>query len=163
MVPRHLLDSLSVAPFIKGPYVIDVGTGAGLPGIPLALTFPQWSFVLLDSSAKKTRFVTQVVAQLGLKNVAVVHARVEDYHPGFAFDSVVCRAFASLYEILAATRHLYGRESRLVAMKGEFPTEELDQVSDDFHVGEVAALRVPGLDGQRHVVCIQPLATEECT
>jgi 16S rRNA (guanine527-N7)-methyltransferase len=161
MVTRHLLDSLAAAPFIKGPRVIDVGTGAGLPGIPLALAFPQWSFVLLDSHAKKTRFVTQASAELRLANVSVVNTRVEAYRPGLTFDTVICRAFGSLTEIIAMTRHLYGREGRLVAMKGELWPEEIAQVPADFRVRNVTAIQVPDLEARRHLVCIEPLMKEE--
>jgi 16S rRNA (guanine527-N7)-methyltransferase len=161
VVTRHLLDSLAAVPFVKGPWVIDVGTGAGLPGIPLALAYPQWSFVLLDSNAKKTRFVTQASAELRLANVRVVNARVEAYRPGFAFDTVICRAFGSLAETIAMTRHLYGREGRLVAMKGELPSDELARVPADFRVRDVVVLQVPGLEAQRHIVCIEAWTKEE--
>jgi 16S rRNA (guanine527-N7)-methyltransferase len=156
MVARHLADSLSVAPYLQGPRVLDVGSGAGLPGIPLALACPRWRFWLLDSNAKKTRFMTQAAGELALNNVSVVHARVEAYRPGFAFDTIVCRAFARLAEIAAATRHLYRAGSRLVAMKGEYPADELRELPDDFAPSAVEALSVPGLDAARHVVCITP-------
>lgn len=152
MVIRHLLDSLSVARDVTGPRVLDVGTGAGLPGIPLALAHPEWQFVLLDSNAKKTRFVTQAAAELHFSNVGVVTSRVESYRPAQCFGTLICRAFGSLTDILAHTRHLYCPGGGLVAMKGEYPATELQSLPPDVTVAEIRAVTVPGLAAQRHMV-----------
>ena len=155
MVPRHLLDSLTVLPYLQGPRVLDIGTGAGLPGIPLALARPDLDFTLLDSKAKKTRFATQALHELGLKNVAVVQERVEKFHPETKFDTLIARAFASIPDMLAASRHLCATRGRFLVMKGVFPQEELAAVTDGYRA-EVKALRIPGLDAARHVVILAP-------
>ncbi len=155
MVGRHLLDSLTVTPYVKGPRVLDVGTGAGLPGIPLALTLPALHFTLLDSNAKKTRFVTQAAHELELANVAVVQARVEQFQPPERFDTVIARAFASIPDMLAATRHLCASGGRWLAMKGVFPQEELAGIPADY-AAEAKSLKIPGLAAERHVVIIEP-------
>lgn len=154
MVTRHLLDSLAIAPYVCGERVLDVGTGAGLPGIPLAVAMPTREFVLLDSNSKKTRFVTQAVAELGLRNVEVVAARVERYVPARKFDTLIARAFSSLGELLTGARHLGAKDGVYLAMKGVYPEEELTALPAEFTVREIAALKVPGLDGARHVVVI---------
>jgi len=155
MVPRHLLDSLSVLPFLQGSRVLDIGTGAGLPGIPLALARPELAFTLLDSNAKKTRFVTQATHELGLQNVQVVQERVEKFHPAEKFDTLIARAFASIPDMLAASRHLCAPHGRFLLMKGVFPQEELAAVTGGYQA-EVKALRVPGLDAARHLVIVAP-------
>jgi len=155
MVPRHLLDSLSVLPYLQGPRVLDIGTGAGLPGIPLALARPDLEFTLLDSNAKKTRFATQALHELGLKNVAVVQERVEKFHPAEKFDTLIARAFASIPDMLAASRHLCAPNGRFLVMKGVFPQEELAAVTDGYRA-EVKALTIPGLDAARHMVILAP-------
>jgi 16S rRNA (guanine527-N7)-methyltransferase len=155
MVPRHLLDSLSVLPYLQGPRVLDIGTGAGLPGIPLALARPDLEFTLLDSNAKKTRFATQALHELGLKNVAVVQERVEKFHPAEKFDTLIARAFASIPDMLAASRHLCAPHGRFLVMKGVFPQEELAAVTDGYRA-EVKALTIPGLDAERHMVILAP-------
>ena len=155
MVPRHLLDSLTVLPYLQGPRVLDIGTGAGLPGIPLALARPDLEFTLLDSNAKKTRFATQALHDLGLKNVAVVQERVEKFHPETKFDTLIARAFASIPDMLAASRHLCATRGRFLVMKGVFPQEELAAVTDGYRA-EVKALRIPGLDAARHLVILAP-------
>lgn len=154
MVTRHLLDSLAVLPYIKGTRVLDVGTGPGLPGIPLALALPEWRFVLLDSNRKKTRFLIQVVADLGLKNVTVETCRVEDYRPAKLFDTVISRAFSELSEMLAAAGRLCNPGGVIAAMKGEYPLAELAVLPEGFAVAGVYPLRVPGLEATRHVVCV---------
>ena len=155
MVPRHLLDSLTVLPYLQGPRVLDIGTGAGLPGIPLALARPDLEFTLLDSNAKKTRFATQALHELGLKNVAVVQERVEKFHPETKFDTLIARAFASIPDMLAASRHLCATRGRFLVMKGVFPQEELAAGTDGYRA-EVKALRIPGLDAARHLVILAP-------
>jgi 16S rRNA (guanine527-N7)-methyltransferase len=156
MVPRHLLDSLSVLPWLAGPNVLDIGSGAGLPGIPLAIARPDLAFTLLDSNAKKTRFITQAVAELGLAHVTVVNARAEEFHPPHSFATLVTRAFASIPDMLAACGHLCGSGCRLLAMKGAVPQAELASLPDGFKVSAIHALEVPGLEAQRHVIILVP-------
>lgn len=156
MVPRHLLDSLAILPYLKGPGVLDVGTGAGLPGIPLAVARPDLRFTLLDSNAKKTRFVTQACAELGLKNVEVVQERVEKYHPAVPFDTIVSRAFSTIADMLVASRHVCGSAGQFLAMKGVYPQEELAGMPPGYRLSEAPALAVPGLSAARHVVVIVP-------
>ncbi len=155
MVARHLLDSLAVLPYVRGSRALDIGTGAGLPGLPLALALPQTHFTLLDSNAKKTRFVTQAAHTLGLANVVVVQARAEKFQPAEKFTTLLARAFASIPDMLATTRHLCAPGGRWLAMKGVFPQEELAAVPAGF-VAQVESLRVPGLKAARHVVIIEP-------
>lgn len=154
MVTRHLLDSLAVIPYVKGPRVLDVGTGAGLPGIPLAIALPELDFVLLDSVTKKTRFIVQATGELGLKNVAVETQRVENYLPAELFDTVISRAFSSLAEFVAAAGALCRAGGVLLAMKGRYPQDELTALPAGYQVREVARVVVPGLDEERHVVCL---------
>lgn len=155
MVARHVLDSLVVLPYLAGPRVLDIGTGPGLPGIPLAVARPDLSFTLLDANAKKTRFVTQAIGELALKNVEVVQTRVENYRPAQKFDTLVSRAFASIADMLAGSRHLCAAHGRILAMKGVFPEEELAAVPAEFAT-EVVALQVPGLMAERHLVILTP-------
>lgn len=154
MVPRHLLDSLAVLPFLRGPRVIDVGTGAGLPGIPLALARPDFHFTLLDSNIKKISFVRQAIVELGLKNADVTHARVEELDHA-TFDTVLARAFASLPDFLSTAGALCAPGGRILAMKGVFPAEEVAQAGDNYRI-EVKVLTVPGLQAQRHLVLVEP-------
>ena len=156
MIPRHLLDSLAILPYVKGPRVLDIGTGAGLPGIPLALARPDMNFVLLDSNAKKTRFVTQACAELGLKNVEVVNQRVDKYRPKAPFDTIVSRAFSTITDMLVASRPVCGAAGQFLAMKGIYPQEELAAMPPGYTVSGVPALEVPGLAAARHVVIIVP-------
>lgn len=154
MVTRHLLDSLVLLPYLHGSRVLDIGTGPGLPGIPLAVARPDCAFTLLDANAKKTRFVTQAVGELGLKNVDVVQARVENYRPEQKFDTLVARAFSSIADMLTSAQHLCAPGGRFLAMKGVYPDEELAAIPADFAVSEVATLQVPGLDAARHLAII---------
>lgn len=154
MLTHHLLDSLAVLPYLHGRRIIDVGTGAGLPGIPLAIMSPQREFVLLDANNKKTRFITQAVIELGLKNVTVQNLRVEEYRPGAPFDTVVSRAFASLADMVRWTRALCAPDGVFLAMKGQVPMEEISELPAGFRVKEIAALSVPGLEAERHAVII---------
>jgi len=152
MVTRHLLDSLVIAPHIRGQRLIDVGTGAGLPGIPLAVLFPEREFHLLDSNGKKTRFLFQVKTALRLDNMVVHHARVESFVPTEPFDVVLSRAFASLGDMVDGCRHLLAPDGRFLAMKGAYPTGELEVVSTHCELKAVYPLAVPGLAEQRHLV-----------
>jgi len=153
MVVRHLLDSLAIAPWCSGRRFIDVGTGAGLPGVPLAILQPEKEFHLLDSNSKKTRFLFQVKIALGLKNMAVHRARVETFKPPEPYDAVLSRAFASLPDMVAACRHLLSETGQLLAMKGNLSKAELASV-DGFCRTAVHKLTVPGLDEQRHLVIL---------
>jgi 16S rRNA (guanine527-N7)-methyltransferase len=154
MVTRHLLDSLAVLPYLEGARVLDIGTGAGLPGIPLAVARPDLAFTLLDANAKKTRFVVQAVAELGLKNVEVAQARVENYRPAEKFDTLVARAFSSLADILENARHLCAPRGRFLIMKGQYPQAELAAMPAGYVLDEVVVLKVPGLDAARHLAII---------
>ncbi len=163
MVTRHLLDSLAVLPYLRGLRVLDVGTGAGLPGIPLAIVSkekeacPEREFVLLDSNSKKTRFVQQVISELGLTNVQVVHERAENFCPTKLFDVVVSRAFASVSDMLKNSGRHCASDGVILAMKGTDPVKELQEISEGFCVDAVHPLKVPGLEGQRHLVCLKPV------
>jgi 16S rRNA (guanine527-N7)-methyltransferase len=149
MVRLHLLDSLAIANYIQGPKVLDIGTGAGLPGIPLALIYPHYSFVLLDSNIKKTRFVQQAVIELGLKNVTVWHGRIENYQPTIYFNSIVSRAFSSVQSFVSVASERLSSGGVLLAMKGQHPDKELQQIDNDF---SVIPIMVPGVDAERCLV-----------
>lgn len=151
MVIRHVLDSLSIAPWVHGR-VLDAGTGAGLPGIPLAIMDPELDVTLLDSTAKKVRFLNHVARALKLQNVEPVQSRLEDFHSPVPFDVIVSRAFSSLAEFAAAARHLLGPRSRLLAMKGRRPDEEIAELPGWIGIEAVEKLAVPGLHEERHLV-----------
>ena len=155
MVARHVLDSLTALPYLAGTAVLDLGTGAGLPGIPLAVLDPHRRYTLLDSKGKKTRFVTQAIGELGLDNVTVVQARVEAFVPEQPFDTVITRAFSSLEHFVQSCQHLTAAGGRLVAMKGLYPDEELKPLLQTVTSIEVSSVDVPGLDAERHVVIIE--------
>lgn len=152
-VDLHLLDSLTLWPYLHGERVLDVGTGAGLPGIPLAITAPAKSFTLLDSNAKKTRFVQQAIIELGLKNVDVITARVEQYRPAGRFDTILARAFASLDAIVAGTAGLLAPHGRILAQKGQRPDDEIQTLQE--RTALIHRLAIPGLDVERHLIEIQ--------
>ena len=154
MVPRHILDSLSARPCLVGLTVLDVGTGAGLPGLPLALAEPARQFWLMDSGLKKARFVRHAVAELGLKNVAVEHCRVEDYEPGQGFDTLITRALCGLGDFVESCGRLVSAGGRLVAMKGRYPEDELRQVPSDWRAA-VERVSGPGLVAERHLVVLE--------
>jgi 16S rRNA (guanine527-N7)-methyltransferase len=154
MVTRHILDSLAIAPYLPGLEIIDVGSGAGLPGIPLAINYPDKKFVLLDSSGKKTRFITHVVIELGLSNVEVVQSRVEDYQEKL-FDHVVCRAFTALSNLSGKLSHLLKEGGSVLAMKGkEDTTLEADS---RLMVKQTISYSVPLLNAERQLVELLPL------
>jgi len=152
MVKRHILDSLAISPYIRGQRLIDIGTGAGLPGIPLAIFHPEKQFVLLDSNAKKTRFVQQVILELKLSNVSVHQGRVEDFKPKIGFDTVTCRAFSSMDNIARLTRHLFNENGLLLAMKAQKLDEELNALGKDYRL---IALKVPFIEAERCLVCLE--------
>lgn len=153
MVTLHLLDSLSVLPHIKSGRLLDVGSGAGLPGIPLALVRPDLQVTVMDSSHKKASFMRQAKAVLAIPNLEVVCGRVEEFHPEHKFDMVISRAFSDLAEFMRVTAHLCTDGGIWLAMKGVYPYDELAQVKGP--VSEVVPLRVPGLAAQRHLVFLK--------
>ncbi len=152
MVTHHLLDSLAALPHMRGPRVLDVGSGAGLPGIPIAVASPALDVTLLESSHKKSAFLTQAAAELQLANVQVVTERVESWHPEARFDTIVSRAFAELGEFVSLAGRLLAPQGVLAAMKGVHPFEEIERLPRAYRVQEVVRLRVPGLDAERHLV-----------
>jgi 16S rRNA (guanine527-N7)-methyltransferase len=154
MVTLHLLDSLSVLPHVPGGRLLDVGSGAGLPGIPLALCRPQLQVTVMDASHKKASFMRQAKAELGLGNLEVVCGRVERHEVKPAYDAVISRAFSDLAEFVTLTRHLLAPAACWLAMKGVHPYDELAQLPADVQVREIVPLRVPGLDAQRHLVIL---------
>lgn len=158
MVSHHLLDSLAAVPHFAGPAVLDVGSGGGLPGIPLAIARPDLRVTLIDSIAKKTAFLQQAKAELGLGNLTVVTGRVEDFRPETGFDVITSRAFSDLKEFVNLTRHLLNPGGRWLAMKGLYPNEELALLPGNVKVSADHALVVPGLDASRHVIVLEPAA-----
>lgn len=155
----HIIDSLSIKPYLHGTRLIDVGTGAGLPGIPLALTSPDKQFVLLDSNSKKTRFLNQVMYELKLQNIEIVHSRCEDYNPVQKFDSILSRAFTSIQVMLETTQHFISEQGQFLAMKGLYPEAEIQAITPEFNVIAVHKLLMTGLDAERHLVCVTKGAT----
>jgi 16S rRNA (guanine527-N7)-methyltransferase len=157
MVTAHIEDSLSARPLLKGGRILDVGTGAGFPGLPLAIVEPEREFHLIDSSNKKIQFVQHVVGLLGLDNVTAVKARGEDYAPGQRFDTVIARALAALPKLVEIAGHHVGEDGVFVALKGRYPEEELQQLPDTWR-SNVTELKVPGLEaGSRHAVLLTRL------
>jgi len=155
MLSHHLLDSLSVHAHLHGTTVADAGTGAGFPGLPLAIVNPQRSFTLVDSGGKKTRFVAHAVRVLELGNVTPLHARVESLRPERPFDTVIARAFAPLPELLEKVAPLCGPETRVLAMKGSPAAKELAAIGQDWRVTADHVLAVPGVDESRHLLVLQ--------
>lgn len=159
MVSKHLLDSLAVQPYVEGNNILDVGSGAGLPGIPFAITSPDKHFVLLDCNGKKTRFLTQAKIDLKLDNVEVIHQRVEDYQPivdghRIYFDVITARAYASTADILNSTAHLQNSDTRILVMQGKLD-EQID--GQQYQLIESHTLDVYGLDAERHLLEIKKL------
>lgn len=161
MVTRHLLDSLAVVPFIGESRVLDVGTGAGLPGLVLAMARPGQRFVLLDSAGKKTRFVEHAAGRLGLDNVEVIRARAEDHEDPEGFEVVLSRAFSSVADFIRMAGHLVREDGRLLAMKGTLPEAELRDLPDAWQLGAAHRLSVPGLACERHLLefCRKEIST----
>lgn len=155
MVGRHMVDSLVVSPYLEGERFIDVGTGPGLPGLPLAILNPDKEFVLLDSLGKRIRFIRMVIHNLGLTNVTAVESRVELYQPELKFDGVLSRAFASLDDMVSWCAHLPKPEGRFLALKGQYPEQELQSLPAHLALDKVYPLTVPEQDGDRHLVIIK--------
>jgi 16S rRNA (guanine527-N7)-methyltransferase len=155
MVIKHIVDSIAVAPFLDKIRYIDVGTGPGLPGIPLAIMCPDKQFVLLDSLGKRVRFMRQVAYELKIANIQPVQSRVEDFVPDIEIDGVLSRAFASLKDMLHWCQHLVDSHGVFIALKGQLPTNELEELPLGFILQETIKLNVPGLDGERHIVNIK--------
>ena len=151
MITRHIFDSLALLPWMKGARMIDVGSGPGLPGIPLALARPDLHVVLLDSNGKKTRFLNEVKRRLALNHVEVVQSRVENYHPTHDFDTVTSRAFSELQQFIHWTRHLIAADGVWLAMKGRYPEQELAAIDNPYRVEPYT---VSGLEGERCCVII---------
>ncbi|MEN5017521.1 16S rRNA (guanine(527)-N(7))-methyltransferase RsmG [Erwinia sp. Eh17-17] len=158
MLVRHILDSIVVEPHLVGERFIDVGTGPGLPGIPLAIVRPQAHFTLLDSLGKRVRFLKQVQHELKLNNITPVQSRVEDFPAEPPFDGVISRAFASLTDMVNWCHHLPGEKGRFYALKGILPQDEIAALPTGFRVEKVCPLSVPQLEGERHLVIIAPSA-----
>lgn len=154
LIYAHTMDSLIVGPYLRGDTILDVGTGAGFPGIPLALLYPEKKFTLLDSNSKKTRFLNQVKADLELNNVDIIHARCEKLQVEQKFENIISRAFSAIAVMLGHTQHLLALDGQFLAMKGVYPTTELNDLQQNFVVKEIAPLKIVGLDVQRHIVCI---------
>jgi 16S rRNA (guanine527-N7)-methyltransferase len=155
MISGHLLDSLAVLPHLWSGRWLDVGCGAGLPGIILALMRPEWTFVLLDSNSKKTSFVQQVKIELELRNVNIYCTRVEAWQAEEKFDGIISRAFAETAKFVTLTRHLLNQEGRWVAMKG-VPQQELERLPNDVSVEQIITLQVPGLAAARCLIMLKP-------
>ena len=157
MVVLHLLDSLTASPFLRGTAVLDVGTGAGLPGIPLAIAHPDVAFTLLDTNGKKARFIEYAVRQLGVANVCVEQCRIEHYHPPDKFTTIVSRAFSSLEAFARVSQPLLRTEGCLLAMKGKLPKEEIEALNKAQWGVSSQPVDVPGLDAERHMVMLGSL------
>lgn len=158
MVSVHVLDSLAIVPHLKASFVLDVGSGAGLPGIPLALVWPEARVVLLDSNHKKAAFLRQAVIELGLKNTEVVSERVEKWQAPHKFELVISRAFSDLAEFTQVAGRLCAPGGVIAAMKGVYPDEEVAQLPSTFKLERALSLKIPGLDAQRHLLMLRPAA-----
>ncbi len=156
MLVRHILDSIIVAPYLQGSRFIDVGTGPGLPGIPLAIVCPESHFTLLDSLGKRVRFLRQVQHELKLDNVTPVQSRVEAFPAEPPFDGVISRAFASLNDMVSWCHHLTAANGHFYALKGLAQKEEMESLPEGYDIVEVIELHVPRLEGERHLVVIKP-------
>jgi 16S rRNA (guanine527-N7)-methyltransferase len=156
MLYKHVLDSLSVQPFLRGSRIADVGTGPGFPGLPLAIANPQRALTLIEATGKKARFVEQTAARLGLKNVQVANVRAEQLRPFELFDTVIARALSSLADFVAYAGHLCAPDGRLLAMKGKRPDDEISALPKSFRAVAVHRVKLPGLDDERHIVELSP-------
>lgn len=151
-ITKHLLDSLSIQPYLHGERICDIGTGAGFPGIPLAIVNPDRQFTLVDSTAKKLKFIDHVAQLLELRNIATVHVRAESFMPETRFDIVVSRAVGPVNQFVRWAGHLCVGGGRLLAMKGRYPQDELEKLPNGWKLAAVHKLEVPGLDEERHLV-----------
>ncbi|WP_166268626.1 16S rRNA (guanine(527)-N(7))-methyltransferase RsmG [Marinobacter caseinilyticus] len=154
MVSRQLLDSLSIQPFVTTDHLLDVGAGGGLPGIPLAIVMPDTQFTLLDSNSKKTRFLTQCVLELKLANVTVIHGRAEACDPSVRYGQISSRAFTALANLVHWCGYLLADDGQFLAMKGQFPDDEVAALPNDWRVKAHERLQVPGCSGERHLLII---------
>ncbi len=152
MIPLHVFDSLVVANLIKGDNCLDVGSGGGLPTIPLAIMQPQRQFTALDTNGKKTRFIQQAVIELGLKNVSVEHVRVENWKSDTEFDAIISRAFASIHDFVSSSSMHLKEGGTMYAMKGQYPTAEMQYLPKGFVLSGSHELRVPSVEGERHLL-----------
>lgn len=170
IISKHILDSLSVAEYLEGENIIDVGSGAGLPGIPLAILYPQKQFTLLDSNAKKTRFIQQAAIDLGLKNVQALHLRVEDYsptgHPAGQmmnnFSTLISRAFASSDKLFDSCKQLLkhlDEDGRIIFMLGK--QKQLEALPNGYNVVDIQSIKIPRLEAQRHIAIVQKIGQED--
>ena len=155
MLIKHIVDSIVVAPYLTQSQYIDVGTGPGLPGIPLAIMCPDKHFILLDSLGKRVRFMKQVAYELKLNNIQPVQSRVEEFVPAVKIDGVISRAFASLKDMLHWCQHLVDSQGVFLALKGQFPNDELAEMGEQFSLVETIKLNVPDLVGERHIIKIR--------
>jgi 16S rRNA (guanine527-N7)-methyltransferase len=155
MVFRHILDSLSIAPHLQGSRIADVGSGAGLPGIPLAIFFPERQFTLIESATKRVQFLRQVIHQLSLSNVEVIHSRVENVSESLPFDTIVTRAFAKLPKMLQLIQHLCDNQSKILAMKGDAALDEISHLPNWVSMEAVVPLTIPTKDWQHHLLVIR--------
>ena len=161
MIHRHVLDSLAPLPHVRGEQCLDVGSGAGLPGLVLAVARPGQSWVLLDSNGKKCRFLSHARIELGLDNVRVERCRVEDFYPGARFSTIISRALSNLAAFVAGAGHLLAPGGCLLAMKGRNPERELSTLGELGEQAEVVPVCVPGLEeGQRHLVIVSPAGAD---
>lgn len=154
MPAKHILDSLSILPYIKGKRIADIGTGAGLPGVPLAICLPQSTFCLLDANGKKTRFLFQVKQSLNLSNIEIMNTRVENWQAEQKFDALLCRAYSSIPGIVESCSHLLASDGKIFAMKGLIPRDELREVEKSYIVDAIHKLNVPGVAGQRNLIVL---------
>ena len=155
---RHIFDSLSISPYIAGDHVLDLGSGAGFPGLPLAVFHPDTDFILLDSNGRKTRFLWQAKQALGLERVAIEHCRMEHYQSARRIDIVTCRAVASLPDMVKKSAAMLATGSRLLAMKGRYPEQEIKALPPACRVIDVQQLTVPGTDATRHLIRLEQVA-----
>jgi len=154
MLRKHVLDSLTLQPYLGGDAIADVGTGAGFPGLVLAIVNPRRRFTLIEATGKKARFVAGTAKRIGCANVQVVHSRAENYRPAELFDTVTARALSSLQDFVAYAGHLCAAGGHLLAMKGKLPEDEMSALPGSFRVSAVHRLHVPGLDDERHLIVL---------